>query len=238
MVPLTGMEVLAVSMTTVEQWIQVGGPFALFGILFACGLGLPLPEDIPLTIAGFMVAQDDMNLIAACIAGWCGIIGGDLMLYHFGRKFGLEITRVPFIGKHVTVDRIRKAEGLFARYGIWVVAVGRLFAGIRGAMVIAAGATRFNLVKFIIADGLAALVSGGLFLALGHWAGKHFDTITDLSEARKKIAGIEHWVIIGLLGALLLVGVYIWWRKKNRATLSEKAMEKAADHVAHTPTKP
>ena len=42
-----------------------------------------------------------------------------------------------------------------------------MFAGIRGAMVVAAGAMRFNFIKFVIADGLAALVSGGLFVWLG-----------------------------------------------------------------------
>ena len=35
-----------------------------------------------------------------------------------------------------------------------VVGIGRMFAGIRGGMVIAAGTTRYRFIKFIIADGL------------------------------------------------------------------------------------
>ena len=179
------MELLAVfSPEQVERWFEWGGYFILFGLLFACGLGLPLPEDIPLLAAGYFVAQGKMNLVIASILAWCGIIGGDICLYYFGRRYGLNITRVPFIGKHVTRERILRAEELFERYGIWVVAVGRMFAGIRGAMVVAAGTIRFNFIKFLIADGLAAIVSGGLFVALGYWAGK---TLGSISEMREKI---------------------------------------------------
>src|SRR6185295_18583359 len=101
---------LAFSFDSVEQWIEAGGYFVLFGLLFACGLGLPMPEDIPLMIAGALVANGKMHLAFACVIAWCGIIGGDCVLYHLGKKFGLEITRVPFIGKHLTKERIEKVE--------------------------------------------------------------------------------------------------------------------------------
>src|SRR3954465_7090276 len=90
---------------TVQRWFAAGGYIALFGLLFACGLGLPLPEDIPLMIAGALVAKGQMHLLPAGVAAWCGIIGGDIVLYHFGKRFGLEITRVKFIGKHLTTER-------------------------------------------------------------------------------------------------------------------------------------
>ena len=89
----------------------------------------------------------------------------------WAKKFGLEITRLPFIGKHLTEQRITHVELLFQRYGFGVVAFGRLVAGIRGAMVVAAGAIRYNFTKFIITDGLAAVVSGGFFIFVGHWLG-------------------------------------------------------------------
>ena len=222
------MEVLAVfSPEQVEAWFEWGGYFILFGLLFACGLGLPMPEDIPLLAAGYFIAQGKMNPAIAGALAWAGIIGGDCVLYYFGRKFGLEITRVPFIGKHVTKERILRAEELFERWGIWVVAVGRLFAGIRGAMVVAAGATKFNFIKFVIADGLAALVSGGLFIWLGYWAGKKLGSI---SEMRAKIKDYEHWVFIGI--GLLVVGViaYYWYRhKKQKPRLADVALEKAIE---------
>ncbi len=136
--------------------IGLAGYFVLFGLLFLCGLGLPLPEDIPLLVAGMLVGAGKMHLVVVAVCAWCGIIGGDCALYYLGHRFGFGITKVRYIGKHVTQERIMRAEVLFNKWGVWVIAVGRLFAGIRGAMVVAAGTIRFNFFKFLIADGLAA----------------------------------------------------------------------------------
>ncbi|MEA2707604.1 MAG: hypothetical protein QOF78_205 [Phycisphaerales bacterium] len=224
------MDLLAViNPEMVEAWFEWGGYFILFGLLFACGLGLPMPEDIPLLLAGFFIAQGKMNVAIACTLAWLGIIGGDCMLYSFGRRYGLEITRVPFVGKHVTKERILRAEELFERWGIWVVAIGRLFAGIRGAMVVAAGATRFNFIKFLIADGLAAIVSGGLFIWLGHLAGKKLGSI---SEMREKIKDYEHWVLIGI--ATVVIGFIVYYHsrmKKHKPLLADVALEKVVEKV-------
>ncbi|CAN5591890.1 DedA family protein [soil metagenome] len=226
---------VAFSFAQIQGWIQTGGYFVLFALLFSCGLGLPLPEDVPLIIGGALVAKGQMNLVIVAIAAWCGIIGGDCVLYHIAKKYGMEITRVPFIGEHVTRARIQRVEKMFDQYGVWVVAVGRLFAGIRGAMVVAAGVTRYNFVKFIIADGLAALVSGGFFVAVGYWLGNN------LTEAR--VREFKEWFFVG--GLLLAIGIIAWfiWRKRHAAqveALEVKVVEKvaqAADKLPH-PHKP
>src|SRR3954468_9405495 len=97
---------LATVLDTVQRFVDVGGYYVLFLLLFACGLGLPLPEDIPLIIGGALLAKSPTTwVIAGVCAGW-RIIGGDCVLYYLGRRFGLEITRLPFIGKHVTRERI------------------------------------------------------------------------------------------------------------------------------------
>ena len=190
-------------------WI---GYFVLFGLLFSCGLGVPIPEDIPLLVAGFLVGSGKMYLAPAGVLAWCGIIGGDCVLYSLGRKYGLNITKVPFIGKHVTKDRIVHAENLFAKYGILVVAVGRLFAGIRGAMVIAAGTIRFNVAKFLIADGLAAIVSGGLFIWLGHAAGKKMGEKGNLKIVAEQIDRFGLYVLIAVV---VSVGLFMFWKSRQ-----------------------
>src|SRR5258708_2647964 len=132
----------------IVEWVSKGGCAVLFGLLFACGLGLPLPEDIPLITAGFLIYEGKLNFALAAFCAWCGIIGGDCMLYLLGRKFGDDVSKIPFIGRHVDKRRMAKVERWFAHWGVWVVAIGRLFAGVRGAMVVVAGATRFTFVKF------------------------------------------------------------------------------------------
>src|SRR5258708_1804985 len=136
-------------LASVEEFIrsrmETGSYVVLFGLLFACGLGLPLPEDIPLLIAGAMVATGKMKLAIACVCAWCGIVGGDVVLYNLGKKFGLEARRIPGVGRHLNEKRIQQGHGMFERWGDWVGAVGRVFAGFRGAMVFVAGSTRASL---------------------------------------------------------------------------------------------
>src|SRR5258707_223244 len=91
--------------------------------------------------------------------------------------------------------------------GWW--AVGRLFAGIRGAMVVAAGTIRFNFIKFMIADGLAALASGGLFVWLGMKFGQNLKPIS------KKIHEYGELVFVGIVLSALIVAGYYWWRRRG-----------------------
>ena len=213
----------------VESWVSWGGPLMIFMLLFACGLGLPLPEDIPLLLGGFFVAQGKFDLTICSILAWAGIIGGDCVLYSLGKRYGLNITKVPFVGKHVTEARIKQAERLFEKWGIWVVAVGRLFAGIRGAMVVAAGAIRYNFIKFVIADGLAALISGGLWIWLGWWIGKKVGS--DPKALMERIKPYQHWILIGMIALAVLVVLYIVWRGKRHKSIGDVVADKV-EHAA------
>ncbi|MBC7783650.1 MAG: hypothetical protein H7144_07400, partial [Burkholderiales bacterium] len=104
------------------------------------------------------------------------------------------------------------------------------FAGIRGAMVITAGTIRFNFWKFIIADSIAAIFSGGLFMLLGHWLGSKLDDNT--------IREFKHYFIAGAIALACLLIAYILWRRKSHKAVAdvvvekvqEKVHEKAADH--------
>jgi membrane protein DedA with SNARE-associated domain len=98
---------------------------------------------------------------------------------------------------------------MFERWGVWVVAVGRMFAGIRGAMVVVAGATRFSFWKFLIADGLAAIVSGGLFLFLGYMFGKNMDLLRHRVEEGKK------WTLVAVLVLGAGIGLWVWLRRRR-----------------------
>jgi len=202
----------------VQAWMERYGYFALSGVLFSCGLGFPLPEDVPLLIAGAFVSTGRMNLALAAIAGWCGIIGGDIVLYHLGKSLGLEVKRLPVIGRHLNQKRIDEVHGLFERWGIWVIAVGRMFAGIRGTMVVVAGTIRFTFWKFLLADGLAAIVSGGLFLGLGYAFGRRMDWLKEHVERGKK------WSLLAALAIAAIAGVWIYFhrREKHSSKMDER----------------
>jgi membrane protein DedA with SNARE-associated domain len=218
---------LATIINTVQRFVEAGGYYVIFGLLFACGLGLPLPEDVPLIIGGYFVGTGHLNLGVLGVCAWLGIIGGDCVLYYMGCRYGLNITRLPLIGHHFTEKRIKGVEKLFEDYGVWVVAVCRLLAGVRGAMVVAAGIIRYNFVTFVIADGIAALISGGMWVGIGYWAGKK---LGDLEHLRAKVQHYEHYVIGGIF--LAVIGFILFKtsrRRQHKPDIADAALTKIVE---------
>jgi membrane protein DedA with SNARE-associated domain len=201
----------------------------LFGVLLSCGMGLPLPEDIPLFFAGYFVFLGKMNLALAATCAWCGIIGGDCILYTLGMRLGPQITKVPFIGHHIDETRLDWAHKKFEQYGVWVVAVGRMFAGVRGVVVVTAGTIRFNFVKFIIADGLAAIFSGGLFLFLGYYCGYK------MGDPKQLMHKIDHYktLVTGIVAAVVVVWIgWLWWQNRQKQKRKAALVQTAAHREA------
>jgi membrane protein DedA with SNARE-associated domain len=71
-----------------------GGAFSygvVFFVLLACGLGIPLPEDVALILGGFLVYEEKAQLVPMMVTGYLGIIIGDSMIFYFGRRLGTKV---------------------------------------------------------------------------------------------------------------------------------------------------
>jgi membrane protein DedA with SNARE-associated domain len=205
--------------------VEDNGPVWLFLLLFLSGAGLPLPEDVPLVAAGVSVARGNMSWTVAATVAWLAMMCGDTSLYILGYIFGYRILHIPLIGRHISEARLKRCERWFDRWGIWAVAIGRMFAGIRTAIVVTAGTMRFNYGKLILADGAAAIVSGGAFLILGYWAGSHIRDVRPLVEHYRNL-----FSLIALAAAIALIPILRWRarRKQERRLKVEELATKSA----------
>ncbi|HUB24762.1 MAG TPA: DedA family protein [Tepidisphaeraceae bacterium] len=202
--------------------VEENGPVWLFLLLFLSGAGLPLPEDVPLVAAGVSVARGHMSWAVACSVAWVAMMCGDTSLYVLGYIFGYRILHIPVLGRHISEKRLKQCECWFDRWGIWAVALGRMFAGIRTAIVVTAGTMRFNYGKLILADGAAAVVSGGAFLILGYWAGSHLRDIRPLVEHYRNL-----FSLIALAAAIALIPI-LRLRARRKADENRKKCEELA----------
>jgi membrane protein DedA with SNARE-associated domain len=200
------------------HWIEAHGYWAMFVLLFSSGIGLPLPEDVPLTAAGVFIARGSMRWVIAAPLGWVAMMFGDSALYILGYLLGWRVVHLPMIGRHVSAKRLQKCEQWFHRWGAWAVGIGRMFMGIRSAMVVAAGTMRMNYLKMLIADGLAAMVTGGAFMIFGYWAGLHAGSIGPIIEEYRQV-----FSIIALVAAVALI-VVLRLRARRRIIAAAKPM--------------
>jgi len=168
----------------------------IYGILLACGLGVPLPEDISLVLGGFLSHLGVTSLPVMMLVGFLGILSGDSLIYAAGRRIGDRASSGSgFFARVITPEKRAKVEALFARHGQKIVMIARFLPGVRAVTYFTAGSARMSYGRFIFWDGLAAVVSAPLFVYLGCRFGGHLRYVIHRIRQGQKM------VIIALLSA-------------------------------------
>lgn len=130
-------------------WVISSGGYLgivlLMAIESAC---IPLPSEIIMPFAGYLVSTGQFNLYLAATAGAIGCNLGSIPAYEIGKRGG----RPAFLrwGKYVLIGpgEIDAADRFFARYGNGAVLIGRLLPVIRSFIAFPAGVARMPLGQF------------------------------------------------------------------------------------------
>ena len=180
----------------------------VFGVLVACGLGVPLPEDISLVTGGFLAYLEVANLYIMMAVGFAGILVGDTLIFSAGRRIGTQVGRGGhgFFARIVTPEKRRKVEELFGRHGEKIVMIARFLPGVRAVTYFTAGSARMKYRRFIFFDGMAALVSAPVFVFLGYHFGDELEALV------RAVRRGESAVIIILVAVVASLFIYRRWR--------------------------
>jgi membrane protein DedA with SNARE-associated domain len=190
---------------------------AMFGILFLCGLGLPLPEEVTLLASGLAVGWKQADFLLASIACVTGILAGDLLIFVLGRVFGRSFLASRPMQCILTEKRQAKITGLFAKHGAKAVFFARFFAGVRIGVYAYAGQHGMGVFRFIFLDFLGALISGPTSIFIGKIAAER---IAEPEAARAFAEDLvrrgHHWLWL-ILGVAALLLVLHWLIRRRRA---------------------
>lgn len=192
----------------------------VFFVLVACGLGVPLPEDVSLILGGFLAHKGAASLPVMMFVGFAGILVGDSLIYLAGRRLGGRVGRSPggFFGRLITPEKRARVEGLFAKHGEKIVMIARFMPGVRALTYFTAGSAGMRFTHFIVWDGLAALASAPIFVWLGYHFGGELEVLYDRVKDGQFI----------VLGALAVVGLALFaWRKRKAALAARAAQQQA-----------
>jgi membrane protein DedA with SNARE-associated domain len=185
----------------------------VFGVLVACGLGLPVPEDIILFTMGYFAYNGLADLgygIAVCLAG---VLVGDSIIYYLGYHVGRKLTkREPFC-HFLTEARMARAQGMFHRWGNRVILAARFMPGLRAPTYFSAGTLKLPYRVFIGYDALASMVSVPALVYFMYRFGGQVDYV--IRRAHQVQGGIA--ALIAALVAVFVAKHFLFKKKRRRA---------------------
>lgn len=175
-------------------------PYVLvLGLLLLSGFGLPIPEDIPLILAGYLVYYGKADGWALFSLTFLAVVGADLMVFWLGRRYGHHVPKLPLLRRFLTEKRLARTEALLHHHGGKFIFAARFMPGLRAPAIFTAGNFKIPYWKFLAYDGGAALVSVPVILGLAYYFAEH------LEQVRVWVAKGE----MGVIGVILLVVVVI-----------------------------
>lgn len=214
-----------------EAFFVEYGYAAVFFVLVICGFGVPIPEDLTLVTGGVISGMGYTNPHIMFAVGMLGVLVGDGIMFAAGRIWGQKILRFKPIARIMTPKRYEQVQEKFDKYGNWVLFVARFLPGLRTAVFVTAGISRkVSYLRFIIMDGLAALISVPVWIYLGEYGAHNIDWL--MAKMHSLQSGI--FVILGIGAAVV---AWIWWKKRQRiqfyrSKLKEKRAQRKAAKAA------
>jgi len=193
-------------------------------VLVLTGAGVPIPEEVPVIIAGVAAKTGTLFLWPAYAACLIGALLGDCLMfaigYHFGRGVLLEHR---ILARHLTAERERQIEEMISSHGFKVLFVSRFLVGFRTPVFLTAGILRMPVRKFLLYDGLSATVVVSVFFALAYHYGER------IQDLWKYVRGAEY-ALSGTV-TLCIAGVVLWYImrvRRRRARLALRRSQRSA----------
>jgi membrane protein DedA with SNARE-associated domain len=189
-----------------EQWTYLG----VFVVLLMAGLGMPLPEDVPLLTGGYLCYAGYAHAPIMIAVGMVGVLLGDIVLFSVGHKLGHDVIRRRFFRRMVNPGRLILAERLFAKHGVKIIFAGRFLPGLRPMIFMASGVLRVPFPTFILVNGLAACISVPTLILLGTFFGYKLPALK--SEVRE----FTHLIVVCVaVVAIVAAGFYLHHHQKK-----------------------
>jgi membrane protein DedA with SNARE-associated domain len=185
------------------------GYWAVFGILLACGFGLPVPEDISLVAGGVISGLGYANVHIMFLVGMAGVMIGDSAVFLIGQRYGERALKFRIIARVLKPETIEKVREKFQKYGVWVVFVGRFMPGLRMPIYFSAGTSgKITFLRFFTTDFTAALVSVPIWVYLGYFGAGNFD------ELMTWVRQSQITVLVAIVSLILIIITYFTLKRK------------------------
>ncbi len=210
-------EILEVVGLWIEQIVLFLGYPGIALVMLAENLFPPIPSELVMPFAGFLVARGEMNFVGIVVAGTIGSTVGAVALYYLGLWADEPVVR-RFARRYghlfqMTEQDLDRVLSVFDRYGEAVVFFGRLVPLVRSLLSIPAGMHRMPMGRFLLFTTLGSLLWNIILGYAGVLLGANWERILDFISQYQIVT-------LGLLGTAVLAFILVrFYRSRTRAAL-------------------
>lgn len=194
----------------IAEWITgimaaLGYP-GLFFMMVLESMVAPVPSEIVMPFAGFLVVRGQFTFVGATIASSLGTLVGSLISYYMGKWGGYPL--VLRCGRYLLLDEHHLALTVrwFEKRGEATIFVSRFIPVVRHLISIPAGVGNMNLLKFSVFTVIGGTIWNVILLVAGIKLGERWEIIHEYS----------HQIDYVFIAALVLAGGWWVWRQLSR----------------------
>jgi len=205
-------KILAILFAFINSVLATTGSAGLILLMAIESACIPLPSELIMPFAGYLVYAGSMNLLWVATAGAIGCNVGSLVAYEIGCYGGRPLVEKYGCWILLTRRELNWADRFFARWGYLAVFLARLLPVIRTFIALPAGIARMPRGRF------------HLYTFLGSWPWCYA-----LAWLGMKLG--ENWRELGkyfhqfdtVIGIVLAAGLiwFVWSHWQNRITVTE-----------------
>ena len=171
----------------------------------------PVPSELVMPPAGYLVQQGQMNMTLVILSGTFGSLAGAYLNYFVALWLGRPL--LVRYGRYVWIkeEHFTRVETFFQRHGEISTFIGRLLPVIRHLISIPAGLARMNHVRFT----LYTLIGAGIWVSVLAWIG-YF-----IGAERELIVQYSHQAVLGAVLLCVVTGLGYVVLHRRRIRLQE-----------------
>lgn len=196
--------------STVNAIVEYAAAWGLWGIAIEMAIesaAVPLPSEVILPFAGYLVFTGRVSFAGALVAAVLGGLAGSVASYYVGALGGRPL--LERYGRYVLISHheLDRAQGWFDRYGEATVFFSRLVPGVRTFISLPAGIARMNMPRFIVYSTLGSIPWSAALIYVGYKLGENWRRLEPLFRR------VDLLVAAGLALLVLLAGWRLYARR-------------------------
>jgi membrane protein DedA with SNARE-associated domain len=153
----------------IDIWLLEYGLAAVFFLLALGIIGLPIPDETIIVLAGALVAKGKMQLVPILLAVYGGTIVGITVSYVLGYTCGRYI--IPKFGPYIGITSVRIAhtKKWFKDIGKWLLFFGYFILGLRHLTGLVAGLIKLEFKQFALFAYSGGIIWASCVFSIGYF---------------------------------------------------------------------